>query len=238
MKSAHQSTQETQQAPNAGNNTNNKNLEIITAINSASHEELKKILRICVSKHPEVQQTVFRVLKNVPSAEQKLGKQLQAPIVRSRVFLEVSIEKVESSRIVIELFNEIAPKTAENFRCLCTGKKGMGNQGKRLCYKGSLFHRIIPGFMLQVGDIVNNDGTGSESIYGKKFKDENFIAKHQGAGILSMANSGAKTEWLDGAHVVFGKVTEGLDFVKKIESYGMKDGRTKSVVRIINCGEL
>ncbi|CAL9748949.1 unnamed protein product [Musa acuminata subsp. burmannicoides] len=167
-----------------------------------------------------------------------------------RVYFEMSVGGSPVGRIVMELYADVTPKTAENFRALCTGEKGMGRSGKPLHYKGSSFHRVIPGFMCQGGDFTRGNGTGGESIYGEKFADENFVKKHTGPGVLSMANAGkhtngsqffictAQTSWLDGKHVVFGRVVEGLEVVKAIEAVGSQSGTTKKPVVVADCGQL
>ncbi|XP_043724341.1 peptidyl-prolyl cis-trans isomerase CYP95-like [Telopea speciosissima] len=200
------------------------------------------------------------------------------------VFLDVSIDGDPAERMIFELFYDVVPKTAENFRALCTGEKGIGKTtGKPLHYKGSIFHRIIKGFMAQQvmaivlqsvtvvyavgyradghdcfscdvdfkgGDFTKRGGTGGESIYGGKFADESFKLTHDGPGLLSMANAGPSTNGsqffitfksacnLDGKHVVFGKLLQGHDTLKKIESMGTEQGKPTASVKIVNCGEL
>ncbi|KAI7876422.1 cytoplasmic peptidyl-prolyl cis-trans isomerase [Lichtheimia hyalospora FSU 10163] len=160
-----------------------------------------------------------------------------------KVFFDVAIDGKPAGRIEFVLFNSVVPKTADNFRALCTGEKGYG-------YKGSIFHRVIPQFMLQGGDFTNFNGTGGKSIYGEKFADENFNLKHTKPGQLSMANAGPNTNgsqffittvpcpWLDGKHVVFGEVTQGMDLVKEIEKYGSANGATKVRIEVTNSGQL
>ena len=169
---------------------------------------------------------------------------------RPRVFFDVTIGGRPAGRIVFELYNDIVPKTAENFRCLCTGEKGTGRSGKPLCYRGCTFHRVIPEFMLQGGDFTRGNGTGGESIYGTKFEDENFRMRHTKPGLLSMANAGPNTNgsqffittvvtsWLDGKHVVFGEVVQGMDVVKAIEAKGTRSGATREPIVIADCGQL
>eukprot|EP00455_Lapot_gusevi_P008555 TRINITY_DN1374_c0_g1_i1.p1 TRINITY_DN1374_c0_g1~~TRINITY_DN1374_c0_g1_i1.p1 ORF type:complete len:196 (-),score=53.62 TRINITY_DN1374_c0_g1_i1:108-695(-) len=165
-------------------------------------------------------------------------------------FFDVSIGGANAGRIEFELFADSVPKTAENFRALCTGEKGIGKSGKPLHYKDSPLHRIIPSFMCQGGDITRGDGRGGESIYGARFADENFTLKHTRPGLLSMANAGPDTNgsqffittvpcpWLDGRHVVFGQVIKGMETLKAMEAVGSNSGAPKKPVKIVDCGEL
>ena len=175
---------------------------------------------------------------------QKMARQATHLAGNPRVFMDIEIDGVIEGRIVIELYNEVVPKTAENFRALCTGEKGFG-------YKGSRFHRIIPGYAIWGGDFIKDDGSGGRSIYGDKFKDENFFLKHNHPYVLSMSNAGPDTNNsqffitlaeipnLDGNHVVFGSVYEDDNAViKRIEYCGTQSGRPTKVVRIADCGEL
>jgi len=168
-----------------------------------------------------------------------VGKAAKCP----RVFFQIKIGDKDAGKIVMMLRGDVVPKTAENFRQLCTGEVGYG-------YKDSTFHRVIPDFMCQGGDFTNHDGTGGKSIYGEKFEDENFRLEHTGEGILSMANAGpntngsqfflctTQTSHLDGKHVVFGKVVEGMEVVKAVEAVGSGSGSTSEKVVVSDCGEL
>ncbi|XP_048048451.1 E3 SUMO-protein ligase RanBP2 isoform X7 [Megalobrama amblycephala] len=159
------------------------------------------------------------------------------------VYFDMGVDGEPAGRIVMELFAHIVPKTAENFRALCTGEKGFG-------FHSSVFHRIVPDFMCQGGDITNGDGTGGKSIYGGKFEDENFDVRHTGPGLLSMANRGRdtnssqffitlkKAEHLDFKHVAFGFVKDGMDVVKRIAELGTKDGKPTKTITITDCGQL
>lgn len=168
-----------------------------------------------------------------------------------QVFFDIQIGEGEARRITMELFSNVVPKTAENFRALCTGEKGVGKKGLPLTYKNSIFHRVIKGFMMQGGDFTDHRGTGGESIYGLKFEDENFSIKHKTPGLLSMANSGpstngsqffitfVETPHLDGKHVVFGRVIGGMDVVQDVEQLSTgKNDLPDLTVRIVECGQL
>ncbi|XP_053433994.1 peptidyl-prolyl cis-trans isomerase A-like [Nycticebus coucang] len=164
-------------------------------------------------------------------------------MVNPSVLFNIAADGEPLGRVSFELFGDKVPKTAENVRALSTGEKVFG-------YKGSCFHRIIPGFMYQGGDFTCHNGTGGKSIYREKFEDENFVLKHIGPGILSMANAGpnmngsqffictTKTEWLDGKHVVFGKVKVGMNIVEARERFGSKNGKTSKKITITDCGQL
>ncbi|XP_057588598.1 peptidyl-prolyl cis-trans isomerase A-like, partial [Hippopotamus amphibius kiboko] len=164
-------------------------------------------------------------------------------VVNPTVFFDIAVGGEPFGHVSLELFADEVPKTAEDFRALSTGEKGFG-------YKDSCFHRIIPGFMCQGGDFTHHNGTGGKSICGEKFDDENFLLKHVDPGILSTANAGpntsgsqfficsAKTEWLDGTHVVFDKVKEGMNVVEAMERFGSKNGKTSKKITVADCGQI
>ena len=180
---------------------------------------------------------------------QATQKAVQANGIHSKVFFDISVGGKQAGRVTMALTGN-TPSTSENFRALCTGEKGKGGSGKPLHFKGSTFHRIIPGFMAQGGDFTHGSGIGGESIYGHSFPDENFENKHQGRGTLSMANAGPNTNGsqfflcfgptphLDGAHVVFGEVVDGMDVLDKMERVGSNSGQTSAKVVISDCGQL
>ncbi|KAK4747737.1 hypothetical protein SAY87_014323 [Trapa incisa] len=194
--------------------------------------------------------SVFLVFAAFKSKQEKEVVE-ESPEITHRVYLDIDIEEQRLGRIVIGLYGQVVPKTVENFRALCTGEKGNGAGGKLLHYKGTSFHRIISGFMIQGGDIINGDGKGYESIYGGTFADENFKIKHSHPGVVSMVNSGpdsngsqffittVKASWLDGEHVVFGKVIQGMDNVYAIEGgAGTYSGKPRKRVIIADSGEI
>ncbi|EDL93086.1 rCG22046 [Rattus norvegicus] len=198
----------------------------------------KEITECFKKKIEECQQNIMKLQNGQVSLAAELSKETN-PVV----FFDVCVDGEPLGRIIMELFSNIVPQTAENFRALCTGEKGFG-------FKNSIFHRVVPDFICQGGDITKYNGTGGQSIYGDKFDDENFDLKHTGPGLLSMANCGQNTnssqffitlkkaEHLDFKHVVFGFVKDGMDTVRKIESFGSPKGSVSRRICITECGQL
>ncbi|XP_073672620.1 E3 SUMO-protein ligase RanBP2-like [Garra rufa] len=200
-------------------------------------------------KNPELAESFRRMFTDCQSRMSQVdAAHLSAAEALSResnpvVFFDITIDNEDAGRVVMELFAHIVPKTAENFRALCTGEMGFG-------YRGSVFHRIIPDFVCQGGDITNQDGTGGKSIYGAKFEDESFEVRHTGSGLLSMVNRGRdtnnsqfsitlkKAEHLDFKHVAFGFVKDGMDVVRRIGELGTKDGKPTKTIIISDCGQI
>eukprot|EP01071_Lankesteria_metandrocarpae_P008134 Lankesteria_metandrocarpae@DN4879_c0_g2_i1.p1 len=220
---------------------------------------IRKALEDCnakiVKEKKKAANTFGGMFNKVDIYDDKVG--IKKPIVHDleklpKVFFDIKIGAASPKRIEMALFSDTVPKTAENFRALCTGEKGVGGKGKPLHFKDSIFHRVISGFMMQGGDFTDANGTGGESIYGEKFDDENFTDKHNEPGLLSMANSGPGTNGsqffltflecphLDGKHVVFGKVMKGMELVKEIEAAECSDdnNKPKEDIIIVDCGEV
>jgi len=233
--------------------------DIVTAIKAEpknktlrkEYDAIKKASAEAKKKEKATFGNMFKAMGSMYAEKKEVEKPIKFEGPLPRVFFDMKMGEEKLGRIEMELYPNVVPKTAENFRQLCTGEAGMGKKGKPLHYKGCSFHRIISNFMCQGGDFTNGNGTGGESIYGEKFADENFKLKHDTKGLLSMANSGpntngsqffittTETPHLDGKHVVFGKVVKGYDVVEKMESCE-KGSNDKPVADVIieDCGEL
>jgi len=213
------------------------------------YDDIKKLTAEAKKKEKAAFGNMFKAVGSMYSEKAEIEKPIvfEGPLPKAFFDMEMGGESI--GRVEFELFADVVPKTAENFRQLCTGEAGVGSKGKPLHYKGCSFHRIIENFMCQGGDFTAGNGTGGESIYGEKFADENFKIKHTEKGLLSMANSGpntngsqffittTETPHLDGKHVVFGKVTKGYEVVEKMENCA-KGANDKPVLPVViaDCG--
>ncbi|CAF3394948.1 unnamed protein product [Rotaria socialis] len=224
---------EDQWLSNAMNSTENETSSTLTDNNNNDNHNNTKTIKT-LTKDDDIDEIDF-------DTSRPLSKRIKAAS-NPRVYFDIEINGSRAGRLIITLFADIVPLTAENFRCLCTHEKGFG-------YRHTSFHRIIKEFMAQGGDMTKGNGTGGKSIYRRTFKDENFNVKHTHAGQLSMANSGSNTngsqffitfvkcDWLDNKHVVFGEIIEGFELLKKIEDAGTKSGTTTKTVTIVDCNE-
>eukprot|EP00921_Rhytidocystis_pertsovi_P025723 GHVQ01041495.1.p1 GENE.GHVQ01041495.1~~GHVQ01041495.1.p1 ORF type:complete len:234 (+),score=36.56 GHVQ01041495.1:183-884(+) len=191
---------------------------------------------------------IYGIVHANAAAEVETLKGPSGETVTAEVYFDIAIDGKPAGRVEMGLFGEVTPLTADNFLQLCKGWNAPS--GDTLTYKESIFHRVIPNFMLQGGDFTNHNGTGGTSIYGARFADENFIVKHTRHGLLSMANAGpgtngsqffittVATPWLDGKHVVFGVVTSNYELVQTIEALGSQSGKPSKTVKIIDSGVL
>ena len=237
-----------------GNYTNAKEDLVEALEKEPDNQDIKNELKALEAKIKASEKTdkeLFSKMFSKPIVTE-VEKTEYSDISNPIVYLDIAIEGEAPKRLEIELFMNIVPKTAENFRALCTGEKGIAQDcGKPLHYKGTIFHRLIKDFMIQGGDFENANGTGGESIYGAKFEDENFSCKHRKRGYLSMANAGKdtngsqffitfkQTAWLDGKHVVFGYVRKGLEYLDVLEAVETKEGDVpKKTITIVDCGEI
>ena len=171
-------------------------------------------------------------------------------VITHKTYLDITADEVPIGRIVVGLYGKVVPKTVENFRALCTGENGY-SLGYKLHYKGTKFHKIIPDFMMQAGDITTNNGQGGLSVYGKRFHDENFFLRNEGKGLLGMVNKGelhtnasmffittTTASWIDGQFVLFGEILDGWDVVLKIQEFGTPTGVPRGHVEIADSGEI